>query len=81
LRLLERAVRWNDVEGSKVGFRTGLQGFNELRQVRRNDKRGLYDAALERARDLAPVIRAERPTLLDTEAESDVSPELAGQRI
>lgn len=81
LRLLERAVRWNDVEGSKVGFRTGLQGFNELRQVRRNDRRGLYDAALERARELAPVIRAERPTLLDAEAESDVSPELAGQRI
>src|SRR5262245_17038740 len=29
LRLLEQPVRWNDVEGSKVTLRTGLQGFGE----------------------------------------------------
>lgn len=81
LRLLERAVRWNDVEGSTVSFKTGLQGFNELRQVRRNDKRGLYDDALKRTREAAARARAERPTLLDHETESDASPELAGQRI
>ena len=81
LRLLERAVRWNDVEGSKVSFRTGLQGFNELREVRRNDKRGLYDEAIKRTREAATRARAERPTLLEEEVESDVSPELAAQRI
>ncbi len=81
LRLLERAVRWDDVEGSKVGLLTGLQGFNELREVRRNDKRGLYEEALARTREAAARVRTERPTLLDEEVESDVSPELAGQRI
>ncbi len=81
LRLLERAVRWDDVEGSKVGLLTGLQGFNELREVRRNDKRGLYEETLARTREAAARVRTERPTLLDEEVESDVSPELAGQRI
>jgi len=81
LRLLERAVRWNDVEGSKVSLRTGLQGFDELREVRRNDKRGLYDEAIRRTRETAARARAERPTLLDQETESDASPELAAQRI
>ena len=81
LRLLERAVRWNDVEGSKVGLMTGLQGFNELREVRRNDKRGLYDEAIERTREAAARARAEKPTLLEEETESDASPELAAQRI
>ncbi|HEX8853594.1 MAG TPA: hypothetical protein VF754_08915, partial [Pyrinomonadaceae bacterium] len=81
LRLLERAVRWNDVEGSKVSFKTGLQGFNELREVRRNDKRGLYDETIKRTREAAAHARRERPTLLDTQVESDASPELAAQRI
>ena len=81
LRLLERAVRWNDVEGSKVSFKTGLQGFNELREVRRNDKRGLYDATIQRTRETAAAARRQRPTLLDQEVESDASPQLAAQRI
>ena len=81
LRLLERAVRWNDVEGSKVSFTTGLQGFNELREVRRNDRRGLYEEAVRRTREAAARARAERPTLLEEEVESDASPELAAQRI
>jgi dolichyl-phosphate beta-glucosyltransferase len=82
LRLLERAVRWDDVAGSKVGFKTGLDGFAELRQVRRNARRGLYDEAIQKTRAAAARARAERPTLLDqTEIESDASPELAGQRM
>ncbi len=81
LRMLERPVRWDDVEGSKVSFKTGLQGFNELREVRRNDKRGLYDEAVSRTREAAARARRERPTLLEDGAESDASPELAAQRI
>lgn len=81
LRLHERAVRWNDVEGSKVSFKTGLQGFQELREVRRNDKRGLYDEAIKRTREATARARRERPTLLEGEVESDASPQLAAQRI
>ena len=81
LRLLERAVRWDDVEGSKVSFRTGLHGFGELREVRRNWKRGLYDEAIEKTREAAARARAERPTLHEGDFESDVSPELAGMRL
>jgi len=51
LRLLEEPVRWNDVEGSKVSLRTGLQGFGELRQLRRNARLGLYDATIQRTRE------------------------------
>ncbi len=44
LRLAEIPVRWNDVEGSKVSaFRDTRRMFNELRQIRRNVKRGVYD--------------------------------------
>ena len=81
LRLLERAVRWDDVEGSKVSFRTGLHGFGELREVRRNWKRGLYDEAIRKTREAAARARAERPTLYEGGFESDVSSELAGMRL
>ena len=81
LRLFERAVRWDDVEGSKVGFKTGLDGFRELRQIRRHARRGLYDEAIGKARGAAERARAERPTLRDEGFESDVSPELAGLRL
>jgi dolichyl-phosphate beta-glucosyltransferase len=79
LRLLERAVRWNDVAGSKVSFRSGLQGFDELRQLRRNDRRGLYDEAIKRAREIASSVRDAGPLLApgETPPESDASPELA----
>lgn len=79
LRLLERAVRWDDVAGSKVSLRTGLQGFDELRQLRRNSRRGLYDEAIARARALAAVTRDSGPLLLPDEQPpaSDASPELA----
>jgi glycosyltransferase involved in cell wall biosynthesis len=79
LRLKERAVRWDDVAGSKVGFRTGLQGFDELRQVRRNARRGVYDEAIKAAREALARTRDAGPILLPDEAPpaSDASPELA----
>jgi dolichyl-phosphate beta-glucosyltransferase len=82
LRMLERPVRWDDAEGSKVGFKTGLDGFRELRQIRAQARRGLYDDAIRRARETAARVRDQRPVPPDeAELESDVSPELAGQRI
>jgi dolichyl-phosphate beta-glucosyltransferase len=80
LRMLEYPVRWDDVAGGSVSFRSGLQGFAELREVKRNAARGLYDAAVERARDAAAKVKNRR-RLADAEVESDVPPELAGQRI
>ncbi len=80
LRMLEYPVRWDDVAGGSVSFRSGLQGFAELREVRRNAARGLYDAAVAAAREAAERVRNRR-RLTDAGVESDVSPELAGQRI
>jgi dolichyl-phosphate beta-glucosyltransferase len=82
LRMLEYPVRWDDVEGGSVSFKTGLQGFAELREVKRNAARGLYDDAIKRARAAAARIKDRRQIGEDGhEIESDVSPELAGQRI
>jgi glycosyltransferase involved in cell wall biosynthesis len=52
LRMLEQPIRWNDVAGSKVTLETGLQGFADLRRVKRNDRLGLYDQAAQRAREM-----------------------------
>jgi glycosyltransferase involved in cell wall biosynthesis len=41
-RISEVPVRWNHVEGSKVGMMTGLHAFSELAAVRWNDLRGKY---------------------------------------
>lgn len=41
-RIAEVPVRWNHVEGSKVGIFTGLHAFVELAQVRINSIRGRY---------------------------------------
>jgi dolichyl-phosphate beta-glucosyltransferase len=81
LRMLEYPVRWDDVAGGSVSFRTGLQGFAELNEVRRNAARGLYADAIARAREAAEGVRNRRRLDADAEAETDVSPELAGQRI
>jgi len=81
LRMLEYPVRWDDVEGGSVSFRTGLQGFAELREVRRNSARGLYDAAVARAREAAGRVSNRRRLAEEAGVESDVSAELAGQRI
>jgi glycosyltransferase involved in cell wall biosynthesis len=39
---VEIPVRWNHVEGSKVGMFTGLHAFAELAQVRLNSLKGRY---------------------------------------
>jgi dolichyl-phosphate beta-glucosyltransferase len=82
LRMLEYPVRWDDVAGGSVSFKTGIQGFAELREVKRNAARGLYDEAITRARAAAASVKDRRPiTDSDDAIESDASPELAGQRI
>src|ERR1051325_3944491 len=81
LRMLEYPVRWDDVSGGSVSFKTGLQGFAELNEVRRNNARGLYDAAVARAREAAESVKNHRRLTEAAEVASDVSPELAGQRI
>lgn len=48
LRLAEFPVRWNNVEGSKVSVvRDTRRMFTELSQIRRNARRGVYDATAE----------------------------------
>jgi hypothetical protein len=41
-RISEVPVRWNHVDGSKVGMLTGLHAFAELAAVRWNDLMGKY---------------------------------------
>ena len=53
LRLREQPVRWNDAAGSKVGFLSGIDGFRELRQLRRRARQGHYDEAMRQARAVA----------------------------
>ncbi len=44
LRLKEIPVRWNHCEGTTVSvFRDSQRMFNEVRQIRRNAKSGVYD--------------------------------------
>lgn len=40
--ILEIPVRWNNVEGSKVGLLNGATSFLDLARVRLNDARGIY---------------------------------------
>jgi dolichyl-phosphate beta-glucosyltransferase len=79
LRLREVPVRWNDVAGSTVTFKTGLDGFLELRELRRQAKAGVYDDAIRRARALASAhhTRSIIPLRAGERVASDVSPELA----
>ncbi len=42
LEILEVPVRWNHMEGSKVGMLTGLRAFGELAEVRMNSLLGRY---------------------------------------
>ena len=41
-KISEVPVRWNHVDGSKVGMLTGLHAFSELAAVRWNDLKGKY---------------------------------------
>jgi dolichyl-phosphate beta-glucosyltransferase len=79
LRLREVPVRWDDVEGSKVTFRGGLDGFLDLRELKRQARAGVYDDAIKRTRELASRTEARAPIPLDERepVQSDVSPELA----
>jgi glycosyltransferase involved in cell wall biosynthesis len=78
LRLHERAVRWNDVAGSKVSFMNGLDGFLELRELRRQARRGTYDKAIRAARAVAQSLEGRAALFTEQDApESDVSRELA----
>jgi glycosyltransferase involved in cell wall biosynthesis len=78
LRLHERAVRWNDVAGSKVSFMNGLDGFLELRELSRQARRGSYNEAIQAARAVAESREARTPLFTAEDApESDVSRELA----
>ena len=44
LRLAEIPIRWNDVAGSKVSaIRDTRRMVNELLQIRKNARKGLYD--------------------------------------
>lgn len=79
LRLYERAVRWNDVAGSKVTLRAGFDGFLELRELRQQARAGVYDEAIRRAREIAATPEARAPIPLgDAPVQSDASPELVG---
>ncbi|MBI1786167.1 MAG: hypothetical protein HYR60_01275, partial [Acidobacteria bacterium] len=41
-KAVEVPVRWDNVEGSKVGMFSGLDGFVDLWRVRRNQWQGKY---------------------------------------
>ena len=64
LRLREQPVRWNDAAGSKVGLLNGIDGFRELRELRRRARRGYYDNALLNARKISAQAKgAPNPTV------------------
>jgi hypothetical protein len=54
-----------------------LDGFMELRELRRQAKAGVYDEAIRRARQLASAPRAPIPLDENERVLSDVSAELA----
>lgn len=63
LRLCEQPVRWSDAAGSKVGLLSGLHGFRELWELRRQYRRGHYALALARTRAIA-ASQARRPAVV-----------------
>jgi len=63
LRLCEQPVRWSDAAGSKVGLLSGLHGFRELWELRRQYRRGHYAPALARTRAIA-ASQAQRPAVV-----------------
>lgn len=70
LRLLERAVRWDHNEGSKVNVaRDSLRMLDEVRAIRRNARAGIYDEAMARARAQAASDRLALAALSDVPEE------------
>jgi len=54
LRLKEIPVRWNHDERTKVNvFRDSQRMFNEVRQIRRNAKKGIYDLSRGQKAEMA----------------------------
>jgi len=82
LRQLERAVRWDHYEGSKLNpLRDGFRMLEEVRLIRRNARRGTYDAAIKSARALSGQQRESVPFVSTGAAgvgahESDASPNI-----
>lgn len=84
LRLLECPVRWDHYEGSKLSpARDGLRMLNEVREIRANARRGLYEKAINDVRQLIAPQHTNPGNDNLIEAESDASPHLASpaQRI
>lgn len=78
LRLQEIPVRWDHNEGSKVSvMRDSLRMFDEVRTIRGQARRGVYDKAMNAAR--AQAARESENLQRDSESDStaaDVSPDL-----
>ncbi len=56
LKLEEVAVRWNHNEGSKISvLRDSFRMFNEVRDIRKAARKGLYDEAIKRAREASAI--------------------------
>ncbi|MGH9902764.1 MAG: hypothetical protein ACRD68_13230, partial [Pyrinomonadaceae bacterium] len=80
LRMLERAVRWDHNEGSKLSpMRDGFRMLEEVSTIRRQARRGAYDAAINAVRRLAQMETTRAPLTPEgtPPPQSDVSPELA----
>jgi glycosyltransferase involved in cell wall biosynthesis len=85
LRLREIPVRWDHYGGSKIEVaRDSWRMFNEVRLIRRQARGGLYEKAINHARQAASEERESAAgattagrDAASTAAESDVSPELA----
>jgi glycosyltransferase involved in cell wall biosynthesis len=77
LRLREIPVRWDHNEGSKVSvMRDSLRMFDEVRVIRGQARRGVYDHAIEEARaELAGVMPGDSNE--DDELDGEVAADLA----
>jgi dolichyl-phosphate beta-glucosyltransferase len=73
LRLLEVPVRWDHNDGSKVSvLRDSLRMFNEVRTIRAQSRRGVYDGAIKASRSQASREREESGDGDDNAAPVDV---------
>ncbi len=82
LRVKEWPVRWDHNEGGKVDYASdSFKMVNEVRAIRRLAREGFYDKAMKETRDIAARAPQFIPSKPGDEMQSDVSPEVAGQRI
>jgi hypothetical protein len=67
LRLKEIPVRWDHCEGTKINvLRDSQRMFNEVRQIRRQAKKGLYDQAIAESQKEALKIQSEAKSYQST---------------